>query len=302
MYKRRNTKRRNIKRRNKTKHNRRIQRGGEDKLNSGNDKLNPDIIMQRMLDIFKRKNNRNKAKYASVYSSPFNFSEYNILFDDGTYVIYNGPGPIDSCLRFMCFYKDGLYIVQTDGISKCGGTSSGNYILESLKLFATRYGYNKIIIPIDTSELPLDFGNTTEHIMINLSGLYLLTTGETWYNKHGFYAEIFTPEENMENKENNLRIINLSLNDWLKNVNDKDKEKRFIFHIFSKIIREMERTMDNTSIKDIFSFIKNRIRESCDKTCNIEDKLDFLEYDRLIALVCNRSNLKFGLNDLVLYV
>ena len=64
----------------------------------------------------------------------------------------------------------------------------------------------------------------------------------------------------------------------------------------------MERTMDNTSIKDIFSFIKNRIRESCDKICNIEDKPDFLEYDRLIALVCNRSNLKFGLNDLVLYV
>ena len=52
----------------------------------------------------------------------------------------------------------------------------------------------------------------------------------------------------------------------------------------------------------IFSFIKNRIRESCDKICNIEDKPDFLEYDRLISLVCNRSNLKFGLNDLVLYV
>ena len=59
---------------------------------------------------------------------------------------------------------------------------------------------------------------------------------------------------------------------------------------------------DNTSIKKIFSFVMQRIRESCsnhDKICNIEDKQEFNEYDKFIAMVCERSHFRIELNNLI---
>jgi len=272
------------------------------------DRLNPTLILPRMLEIFRRKMRTKKAKYASVYSTTASLTapeEYNGYIDDDFYIIYNGSEYLGhDCVKFECFLKNALYIIKTAGISKCGGTSSGNYILECLTLYAQTYGYNRVIISLDTSQLPLDFGDGDRNpIMIELNCLSILTYGESWYNRKGFYSTIFREEQ-----ATNIPIINMSVSKWLKNAEGDNKYKYFV-HMFSKIITRLNgegdtnnNSFDNTSIKKIFSFIMQRIRESCsnpDKICNIEDKPELNEYDKFIAMVCERSHFRIELNNLI---
>jgi hypothetical protein len=74
------------------------------------------------------------------------------------------------------------------GIYKCsprGFLGSGKYIVQSLVELSTQMGY-QLVIEYDVSRISIDKG-----VSISLSGLYLLSKGQSWYNSMGFQEPNF---------------------------------------------------------------------------------------------------------------
>ncbi len=161
----------------------------------------------------------------------------------------------------------------------------GKYILECLKEFATKYGYYSVGIGQDSSSLifkNLKGDNFENMVSVTLPYFSILMSGESWYNKMGFYNE-----ENPEQIDYNKYIINKDISeidDFEKITNLTKKSKLFTGNInsyakfrelFNYILKITNTTQDN-SIKEVFKGLYNYIRIHCDngeeRTCDLDYK------------------------------
>lgn len=211
--------------------------------------------------------------------------------DDDTdmieYYIYNGT---ELCIWFYInIAARTLSVLQ---LNRCGNTS-GNKNLSFLTAFALKSRCNRIIIEADESSLVFSNGAGDE-IHIPLYKLSMLLYGKSWYNKKGFYNEEVGRREMAENDE----TIRFTVAEWLTQIAEYDSEI-----MFTRIIDEMNsnisgaiRTMDNTTIREIFAYINYRFTER-PVFEELAEYRDYIDYVFDISLESGLFN--FSANNLV---
>lgn len=96
--------------------------------------------------------------------------------------------------------KDHIYL---DKLSKCG-INSGNTLLKKLDEFARLINLHKIKLLDDSKIYICD-------IKMKLSNFYILTSGESWYNAHGYYSS----DSEIE-RDHNKTILIKDIDDYVK--------------------------------------------------------------------------------------
>ncbi len=178
----------------------------------------------------------------------------------------------------------------------------GKYFLECLKEFATKFGYYSVRIEHDASKLYYtDFkNNKNKYIDINLSYLNILISGESWYNKMGFYHP-----KNIEEINNNKYIINKDISDIdnYKNITtfiNLNIEREIIKNyekfeeLFDFILNITNKTPDN-SIKEVFKSLYDYLRTNCnniERSCDV-DYLIIYKISIFINFVFKIAGLKY---------
>jgi hypothetical protein len=207
----------------------------------------------------------------------------------------------DPCLEIK-FKKDinGVSII-VNLINKCAPIRNyGVFILNSLKEFAERFGYYSVIIGLDVSYLGFMFDNKPD-IIIELAFLSILSTGESWYNKMGFYNPL-----NMEQIQDNKYKISLPIgelddsikitefiDDTIKYYKNKLRLKKLpicyqtinsygTFRQLYNFILDITNKTDNDTIQNVFKELYAFIKNNCD-TIN---KICSVDYDTIQKISC----------------
>ena len=111
----------------------------------------------------------------------------------------------DHCLTILV-NKD---YIDLDLLSKCG-INNGNRLLHMLDDFARLINLHKITL-MDKSNIYIC------DVKIKLSDLYILTTGESWYNAHGYYSA-----DSKSENDNNKTILIKDMDDYVKECIDME--------------------------------------------------------------------------------
>ena len=265
----------------------------------GGDKMDNDFVIENLKSIL----NSRPIKYKfsvinNIDQSTTSIKYYEVIINnkDATVKKYNIDD--DSCLEFKIMeISEGKFTIIIDSIFKCAPIQNyGKFILDSIKKFASDYGYYSVRIGVDVSSLNFHFDR--EIVLIDLYCLSILSSGESWYNRMGFYSE-----KNREQIIKNKLIINQPI----KNVHDStdsegnhlitsliDKKiKKYLrlskipecyrimdsyenFNILYNFILEKINKTGNDTIEDVFKGLDKFIRINCDsiqKTCN--ENLDY---------------------------
>jgi len=116
--------------------------------------------------------------YKQNLSEFFDESQFNLSIDEGDTISITPQ----SCgkIRIDSIKKKIKILI----LNKCN--ISGTIFLNKINAFANKYEMD--IELLDASEIEL------EDISIKLSILNILSTGESWYNKYGYYSENYADE------------------------------------------------------------------------------------------------------------
>lgn len=155
--------------------------------------------------------------------------------------------------------------VLIDKLIKCNNMN-GNKILESIKTLAYKFKCKSIYLT-DGSNIILD------NCKLNLSKIYILQYGYSWYNSKGFYSSNFENEKN-----HNFKIINLNINNYLIEYYD-------LLNI--QLNKELIDSLYNLKIKkNINNEIENYYKI---EKYNIENRLinEYIELISLFKLILN---------------
>lgn len=283
-----------MKSRNKTIKNKKTKGGNIE------EQLNDEAIIYNLKEILnerplKYKFNIKKEKSYGVDSfkvyienSDEEISKYNV--DNEYCVIFN----IEK-------FPEGLYIF-INLIFKCAPISNyGNFILDSFKEFAKKFNYYGIIIGSDGSSLDfyVDNNGVKKLVDIDLAELSILSTGESWYNRMGFYTPI-----NKEQIQDNLYKIGKDIQDldnediigFIDKILSKykgDREKYLPdcfksinsygkFHDLYDFILNLTNKTGSDSIQEVFQEINNIIKNNC----NSLTKMCSLDYETMKKIIC----------------
>jgi len=157
---------------------------------------------------------------------------------------------IENCLLF--YIEDNILYLEY--IEKC--QSSGTVNLNKIINYARLIKLESIKLA-DSSEI-LDG--------ISMSIIFILATGISWYNQSGFISG----EENfIEEKKHNLELMNLTLNNFLSKISNKNNNN---IGKFIQLINKYGFNI-NSKVKDIFKKIKELLKNNLLN----EDEIDILK-------------------------
>lgn len=231
----------------------------------------------------------------------------------------------DPCLSIILYNTKEGASIAINTLNKCIPINNyGNFMLNSVKEFAKKYGYYSVIITSDGSTLDFRFKDDNgkiNYIYIDLAILSILSIGESWYNKMGFYTPI--NREQIEDNTYKIRqdigdidepskIINLidqNLTPYktrqdrtpvcFKMINSYGK-----FRELYNFILDLTKKTDTNSIQDVFKEIYNIIKNNCDtntNTCRI-DYETMLKIDCFIMFMYNLLDIKYKATSLMYIV
>ena len=180
------------------------------------------------------------------------FSGKDINIENKTDIHISEKG--EDCALFI-IYPDHIYI---EALHKCG-TTKGNDLLEKFDILASEIPNMSYIRLSDDSNIEL-CGHK-----IKLYILKILTTGESWYNKHGYVSD-----ETIGEKAINARNINMQYEKF------RDMVYKDQIHL-EKIKAELDtgiRLFPKTekTVKDYFKYVLNDINKNIEeKGCDDEE-------------------------------
>jgi len=294
------------------------------KFTGGNNELlNDDYVINGLTYIL----NNKPFKYKFDINKRISYgTEYYFIFiknnEDLDLIKYN---PEDKpCLSFRLIDGTQGVTIFINEITKCAPIKNyGNFILNSIKQFAKNNGYYSVLISSDGSVLPFTFivDGEEKEINIELAYLTILSTGQSWYNKMGFYTQI-NREQIQENKykisqtigsiDDNIKIIDL-IDSKLKRYKGRENRMPICYKIISSygnfrelynFILEITNKSDTNSIQEIFEELTNFIRKNCDsvnETCNI-DYLTLQKISCFIDFIYELLGLQYKATSLIYIV
>jgi hypothetical protein len=190
-----------------------------------------------------------------------------------------------ACGKIEIKDKDYIYI---DLIGKCG-SASGTSIIKVIEEFAKTCKYRKLGLEDDSrigTRTQKPEGGFCEFF---LSGISILSTGETWYNRLGYKSEWYEQE-----LAHNKRIITkpfLSfMNKDIRNNMKNDGWSYTVINQFDNMIKECTKIvkqpeLEKISVKDFFTIIQNKLRN---KEIDCKDEISLL-CSRLVASIVNNG-------------
>lgn len=209
----------------------------------------------------------------------------------------------EYCVTFRIIDSTDQLTIFINTIYKCAPISNyGNFILDSFKDFAKRFGYNSILISSDGSAL--DFivykNGVQKNISIELAQLSILSTGESWYNRMGFYTSInreqiqenlYKISKDIQEIDDSIEIISLIdktlqiykgnrvqfMPDCYKLINSYGK-----FRELYDFILNLTNKTNTSSIQEVFQEITNIIK----RNCNSVTKICSLDYETMRKINC----------------
>lgn len=204
------------------------------------------------------------------------FSDKNVTIEDKKRIKIRTQDGKDCVTVYL--YPDFIYI---SSIEKCGNIS-GSELLKMFDTLAERMSNIKYIELTDVSQIKI-CGKP-----ISLYILKILTTGQSWYNKHGYFSKHHTAEIG-----HNESIINKPYEEFINIVYKEEEEER------NKGIRLFPDT--GKTVKDYFNYVLSDIKDkSCDpitiEKCtwlsnfidNIENS-EILQYDEEVRKMVIRE-------------
>jgi len=226
----------------------------------------------------------------------------------------------DPCLSIILYNRKEGISIGINEINKCIPINNyGNFILNSIKEFAKKYGYYSVIINADASTLILRFyeNGNIEDIYLDIAKLSILSTGKSWYNKMGFY----NPMNKEQIQDNKYKIR--------KDIRDIDEPSKIIEFIDNKLkqykktpicfklvdsygkfrdlynfILDLTKKTDTNSIQEVFQEINNIIKINCNtntNTCKI-DYGTMLRIDCFIMFIYNLLDINYKAISLIYIV
>ena len=163
-----------------------------------------------------------------------------------------------KCALFS-LYPDHIYI---DSLSKCGSTNGGD-LLTMIDTIAKEMPNIKYIELVDASQIKIC------STKISLRILKILTTGQSWYNSHGYYSANYDSE-----KTHNEEIINMNYENFIDIVYKKRLEKfkyENSIEQFRNLLesrKEQLSTISKSDNEERYQFIEQRILEIQDRIIN----------------------------------
>jgi hypothetical protein len=205
------------------------------------------------------------------------FSDKNVTIEDKKRIKIRTQDGKDCVTVYL--YPDFIYI---SSIEKCGNIS-GSELLKMFDTLAERMSNIKYIELTDVSQIKI-CGKP-----ISLYILKILTTGQSWYNKHGYFSKHHTAEIG-----HNESIINKPYEEFINTVYKEEEEEER-----NKGIRLFPDT--GKTVKDYFNYVLSDIKDkSCDpitiEKCtwlsnfidNIENS-EILQYDEKVRKMVIRE-------------
>ena len=210
----------------------------------------------------------------------------------------------ESCVSFEIFsFETNQLSILINTIFKCGPIKNyGNFILDSFKEFAEKYGYYSVVIGSDGSTLDFFVNNNgvKTKVYIDLPQLSILTSGESWYNRMGFYSHsnkeeiqdnLYKIGKEIQDIDDSSRIIDFIDRKMQRYKGEREKylpECYKIVNTYGKfrdlydfILRLTNKTGTN-SVQEVFEAITNMIK----KNCNTVTKICSLDYETVKKMNC----------------
>lgn len=209
----------------------------------------------------------------------------------------------DYCVTFKIIGDKNELTIFINTIYKCGPISNyGNFILDSFKEFAKRCGYYSILISSDDSTLDFFVYNNgvQKKIYIELTELSILSTGESWYNRMGFYTPInreqiqenlYKITKDIQEIDNSTEIISLIDKTLKRYKGDREKYLPDCYKLINSygkfrqlydFILNLTNKRDTSSVEEVFKEITNIIKTNC----NSVTKICSLDYDTMRKINC----------------
>jgi hypothetical protein len=222
----------------------------------------------------------------------------------------------NSCVKFIIYYENeskiqtNLYI---DNLYKCD--ISGSQVLNMLENFCRQSGITKIVLS-DTSNIIF-----CNKIKLSLAYIYLLATGQSWYNKLGYINEFY-----IENYNFNLLQISRIVKDvipiLLTKLSDKTNKDTQNFILLNELKQYFNQTTinideltrlciltlnniintnsENLTIQALFIKIQSFLKENID-VCNNIEITNFIKFVSLlirIIISCSNFCIKYSSGNL----
>jgi hypothetical protein len=176
------------------------------------------------------------------------FSDKNVTIESEEYIrIRTKDG--GKCAIFS-LYSDHIYI---DSLSKCGSTSGGD-LLTMIDTIAKEMPNIKYIELVDASQIKIC------STKISLRILKILTTGQSWYNSHGYYSANYESE-----KSHNEEIINMNYENFIDIVYKKRLEKfkyENSIEQLRNLLESRKEQLSTISNKERYQFIEELVKNS----------------------------------------
>jgi len=192
----------------------------------------------------------------------------------------------ENCLIVILFEK----YMSLNNLSKCGDYS-GTKLLEKMDELAAQIPEIEYIELFDSSKLLL------KNIKIDLAFFKILSTGQSWYNSHGYFSDNYESERiNNEILREKILIEELDLikekivNNKKRKREEKDEEK--IDNLKTKLVNQFS-INDKITIGDFFESIKlnNLTREQLEIVAELIKVIGvFIDYDVILKKTIGNSN------------
>lgn len=216
----------------------------------------------------------------------YNSSQDNFIFKNVDNIIrITNKRDGTNCGKIIIKEKDYIYI---DLIGKCG-SASGTAVIKAIEDFAHKCKYRKLGLEDDSRIGTRTIKPEGGFCEFFLSGISILSTGETWYNKLGYKSEWYDKEV-AHNKRiiakpflafmnNDIRTIARNLG-W-----DSKYFARFdnMMKDCTMIVKQSE--LEKISVKDFFTILQNKLRN---KPIDCKDKESLL-CSRLEHVISNNG-------------
>jgi len=224
------------------------------------------------------------------------------------------------CLIFSITEGPRGFTIIIHNLEKCAPISNyGTFILNSLKEFASKYGYYSIKIETDVALLIFQCEDKKQ-IYIPLSELSILATGESWYNRMGFYAPTNKAEEDYNSFIFHKQIEDIDnipdLTDFIntqhginpspniKKVLDKECLKMIenyrTFKSIYGVILKITNKKGTDTIQSVFLELYKFIRKNCDEVnriCSVNYTM-MKEISCFIEFMFAFLNIQYSIHDL----
>lgn len=225
---------------------------------------------------------------------------FNIIINDNDYNLISKYNPDNEpCLTLQFKNVSNKVTIYIDILNKCAPINNyGKIMLEILKNFALTYGYYSIIIGSDVSYL--DFYIENKEVIIDLANLHILTYGESWYNKLGFYNPlnkkeiinnifiISNPILDIDKPDEIIDLIDRNRNYYVKNSRKIPICYSHIISSYGDFRKLLEYILDltNTSQEENIEYVFKSLYKYIYNNCDTNDKTCYVDYITIQKISC----------------